>query len=315
MRIHSDFFERVNLKGAKQSIYYSIYHPKEDVRATMLILHGMQEHSERYEETAKHFAERGIAVLVYDHLGHGRTAKSEKEIGFFLKNKGVQQLVEDARLMSELLKEQYPTSSHFILGHAMGSFITRLLLQDHSDNFKGAILVGSGGPIIGLSFAKTIIGVQNFFSPRNKRTRLNSVFTKIINRRFKNDKGSTTLSWLSASKENQEAFMADKLNGIPFTNNGYFTLAKLNLKATEKNWAKSIKKDFPMVFMSGIDDPIGGFSKGVVQTTSDLENQGFTEITTILYPKMRHEILNEEDRGLVFKDVVDWITEVKNNNQ
>jgi alpha-beta hydrolase superfamily lysophospholipase len=47
----------------------------------------MQEHSGRYAEIAEYFAAHGIAVLTYDHLGHGKSVRRKKDIGFFqLKN-------------------------------------------------------------------------------------------------------------------------------------------------------------------------------------------------------------------------------------
>lgn len=303
-----DYLHRENLIGEEQSIYYTIYQaPDQEIKGTILILHGMQEHSGRYEKIANFLAHQGYAVLTYDHLGHGRTAKTEEEHGYFLKNKGVEQLVTDTYLMTEKLHKEYPNVPHFILGHSMGSFITRAFLQEHSHLFNAAIIVGSGGKVPGIAFAKAYLAVKNTFAPHRRSKFVNNIFSNMGNKAFKGEKNELGTSWLSLSKKNQKAFLADSLNGIPFTNNGFYTLVKVNQKATKKHWAKSINKNFPMLFVSGAEDPIGDFGKGIQQSTRDLKEQGFKHIDQQLYPQMRHEILNEDIQEEVFQDIVNWM--------
>nr|WP_261871115.1 lysophospholipase [Psychrobacter sp. JCM 18901] len=54
-----------------------------EISATLLIVHGMAEHSGRYSDFAQFLADNGIAVATYDHLGHGQTIKTEADLGFF----------------------------------------------------------------------------------------------------------------------------------------------------------------------------------------------------------------------------------------
>lgn len=51
--------------------------------AVLQISHGMIEHIRRYEECACALAKQGIAVIGHDHLGHGETAGTEEDFGFF----------------------------------------------------------------------------------------------------------------------------------------------------------------------------------------------------------------------------------------
>lgn len=304
----SDYLSRENLEGEEQGIFYTLYQPQgQEIAGTLIILHGMQEHSGRYDAIANFFAQQGYAVLTYDHLGHGRTAKSMEEHGYFLKHKGVEQLVSDALLMSNHLHGLYPQTPHYILGHSMGSFITRAFLQEHSSLFNGAIIVGTGGKVAGIGFVKSYLSVKNSLAPHKKSNTLNGYFANMNNKRFRKEDGAGSTSWLSLSQENQAAFLADSLNGIPFANNGFYTLISVNKRATKKRWAKNISRDFPMLFVSGADDPIGNFGKGITQTTTQLHKQGFIHISTKLYPQMRHEILNEEIQQEVFNDILEWV--------
>lgn len=64
-------------------LHHRFYEPTGDVKANLLIVHGMSEHSGRYDAFAKFLAEHGILVATYDQLGHGQTVKDKYELGFF----------------------------------------------------------------------------------------------------------------------------------------------------------------------------------------------------------------------------------------
>ena len=82
----------------------------------------------------------------------------------------------------------------------------------------------------------------------------------------------------------------------------------MHRKATKRNWAATIPKYFPMLFSSGERDPIGDFGNGIKTTVNHLKLDGFTKISMNLYPNIRHEILNEDNKYQVFHDIVDtWI--------
>ncbi|MDN3694432.1 alpha/beta fold hydrolase [Chryseobacterium tructae] len=291
--------------NSKSQLFHTLFSP-ENTKATLLIVHGMQEHSGRYTEIAEYFANHGIAVLTYDHLGHGKSVKDKSEIGFFQLEKPDERLIADVEMMADHLAGQYPNVPHFILGHSMGSFITRCLLQKASNKFTGAIITGTGGPLPGIDLLRSYLSLANMIAPKH-RTFLNSIFTKVNNKQFKKDKDFGDTSWLSINPKNRKAFEQDKLCGIPFTHNAFYTLFTVYKRATSKNWAASISPSFPFLFVSGQNDPIGDFSKGVMLTVHNLKSDGFQDVDANIYPEMRHEILNEEIREQVLNEIYDWI--------
>lgn len=291
----------------KTNLFHTLFIPETTpVKATLLIIHGMQEHSGRYTEIAGYFADRGFAVLTYDHLGHGKSVKDKKDIGFFQLDRPDEKLISDAETMSEYLHQQYPDIPHFILGHSMGSFVTRCLLQRAGNKFTGAIIVGTGGSLAGINLIKSYLSLANKIAPYHP-TFLNNLFNLVNNRHFKKDKDFSDTSWLSVNPDNRKAFTEDQLCGIPFTNNAFYALFSIHKKATARNWASSISKSFPFLFVSGQNDPIGDFSKGVIQTVNHLKQDDFKDVNTKIYPEMRHEILNEEIKEDVFNDIYQWI--------
>ncbi len=295
--------------GSRQ-LYYRLFEPNsKSVRGTLLLLHGMQEHSGRYVELARFLCEHNYVVMCYDHLGHGMTANGEDELGFFQLGNPAQQLVDDAEYMLRYLHRLYPKASHYALGHSMGSFVLRLLLQQVDDMLDGAILVGTGGknPIAGM--ARSGLKLLNRFAPKKRSTFVNSTFEKMNNSKFKNEPDASSTSWLSVSKSNRQAFSNDPLNGVPFSNNGFYALLTLNINATKKDWQKPIHKTLPLLFISGGDDPIGNFGKGVRQTVDELKANGFFKVKLKIYKGMRHEILNEDIKDKVYRDILKWLTE------
>ncbi|MCS4304889.1 alpha/beta fold hydrolase [Chryseobacterium sp. BIGb0232] len=291
--------------NSKSHLFCNLFAP-DTPKATLLIVHGMQEHSGRYAEIAEYFANHGIAVLTYDHLGHGKSVKEKKDIGFFQLEKPDERLIADAEMMADHLAAQYPDVPHFILGHSMGSFITRCLLQKASHKFAGAIITGTGGPLPGIALLRGYLSLANAIAPRH-RTFLNSVFTKVNNKHFKDDKDFGDTSWLSVNPKNRKNFEQDELCGIPFTHNAFYTLFTVYKRATSRDWATAISPSFPFLFVSGQNDPIGDFSKGVMVTVNNLKADGFQDVNVKIYPEMRHEILNEEIWEQVLNGIYDWI--------
>lgn len=302
---HTAYKLRANDERESNGIFYSLYHPENHaVKASVLVLHGMKEHSGRYDELARYLARQGFAVMLYDHLGHGKSIEKESDLGFFHACKPDTQVVNDAKTMAEYLQTLYEEAPHFVLGHSMGSFVARRLLAESGNSMDGAILVGTGGTLKGLAVLKASSSLLNKMMPRN-RSVFNKLFDLVNNRRFRKEKSDT--AWLSVNQANRDAFNNDKLCGIPFSNNGFYTLFSLYANATKQTWADTIPKGLPILFISGEQDPIGNFGQGIKQTVNDLKADGFEQISSKLYPGMRHEILNETGRTEVYEDISQWL--------
>src|SRR5690606_15805707 len=114
--------------SAPEHIHYTVYEPEAtSAKAAILLLHGMQEHSGRYEDFADYLREHGYAVLTYDHAGHGRTAKTKEQLGFFHRKKPGSLLVSEAIRMAYFMQHRFPGVPRILMGHSMGSFVARLL--------------------------------------------------------------------------------------------------------------------------------------------------------------------------------------------
>lgn len=289
------------------TLNHTFYEPKNKVKATLLIAHGMAEHSGRYELFAQYLADNGIAVLTYDHLGHGRSIANSDDLGFFEKKHPVQTLLKDVIIMANALKKQYPDVPHFIMGHSMGSFIIRNTLQVHSHDFAGAILMGTSDNNPLVKGLLPITKALNKLQPRMTNSVFARTMNKVLNSKIKDKSSNSEYAWITRNPEATAEYESDPLCGFDFTNNGFYTLFSLMDQGLNKQWAATIDHDFPMLFVSGEEDPIGNMGKGIRKLTKRMKKQGFTHISQQLYPLMRHEPLHETDNQMVYQDILEWI--------
>ena len=302
--------EQITSSDNTHYLHHTFFEPSNSdtaINATLLIVHGMAEHSGRYAEFAQFLADHGVAVATYDQLGHGKTVKSTKDLGFFGHEHPVQSLLKDVIVMAESLKGHHPTVPHFVMGHSMGSFIVRNVLKHHARNFSGAILMGTAdaNPL-----TKVLLPVNKLLTkvaPKKPNTLIANTMNKALNSKLNNRISSSPFAWLSEDATAVEAYEADPLNGFAFTNNGFLTLFTLMEAGLKKDWAATIARDFPMLLVSGENDPIGDMGRGIRKIANRLDKQHFDHISVQLYPHMRHEPLHEQNKEQVYQDILDWI--------
>ncbi len=117
----------------------------------------------------------------------------------------------------------------------------------------------------------------------------------------------TSFDWLSRNEDNVRRYIDDPLCGFIFTVNGFQTLFKLiyNLHDAEK--LKKMPVNLPVFFLAGEDDPVGNYGKSVETVYKSFREIGMENVQIKLYPKDRHELLNEVDKEDVYADIYRWI--------
>lgn len=310
MAIKNFGYHLVEFEDIESKVFYTQYLPESKKKiGSVIILHGMQEHSGRYDEFANYLAYHGLAVLTYDHPGHGKTARNKDELGFLHKKKPGELLIKVGISMSEFFNAQHPELPHFILGHSLGSFITRNVIREIGKQFRGVVLVGTGSSMNGGSIGTFFLGLLNKVSTAVRSQFMNDKFGQINNAKFKDEPNFEDLNWLSLSERNRQNYLDDELSGIDFSNNAFYGAAQVAHWGTKSNWYKNVPKGLSFLLVSGEDDPIGDFGNGVKQTVGDLLKNGNKDVLFHLYPKLRHELLNEEVKKEVYFEILEWIQE------
>lgn len=89
--------------------------------------------------------QKGFAVYINDHLGHGSSVANENELGFF-GDDGANSLVEDMKQLTDIARQEYPNVPVFLFGHSMGSFLARKYTAKYGHLLDGVIYCGTSGP-------------------------------------------------------------------------------------------------------------------------------------------------------------------------
>lgn len=293
-------------------LHHAFFIPQGKIKASLLIVHGMSEHGGRYADFAQFLADNGVLVATYDQLGHGQTVKDKYELGFFDEKHPVQTLCKDVIIMADALKEQVRTLTDdkvpcFILGHSMGSFVVRTVLIHHATSFDGAILMGTSnhfGPLNTLS--KHTLWLLNQLYPKQSNRKIGSLLNQYLLAQLRSPISASPFAWLSENLDTIKAFEQDPLCGFAFSNNGFYTLLQLMHTACKTAWHDNLPANYPLLLISGKDDPVGNMGQDIVNLQDELLRHQKT-CTVRLYPNMRHEILHERCRTRVFGDVLNWI--------
>ena len=274
------------------------------VRATLQISHGMIEHIMRYSDFASFLCSYGIAVYGHDHLGHGNTSLDDP--GYFGDEDGDELLISDLHTVCETVTRAHPAVPHFMLGHSMGSFVARRFITRYGGELNGVIIMGTGNqPRVQVAFAKAVAGMLCWLrGPRYVSGFLNRAVLSSNDKRF--DAPDLPNRWLSRDGGKVAEYDSDPMCQFRFTVSGFRDVFKMVSDLESRVDFDRIPTDLPVVFMSGSEDPIGGFGKGVMSARDDLASAGL-EPTLILYEGARHEILNETNRDEVYEDILEWI--------
>lgn len=271
------------------------------------IVHGMAEYIDRYDDFANFLAERGILVVGDDHLGHGKSVRPGEPYGYFCKEDASTVLVRDEHRLKKLMQKQYEGVPYIVLGHSMGSFITRNYLIKYGTGIDGAVLVGTGMPakptlLVGI----TIATIQRMILGADHVSKLiNALSFGTYNKRIPSPK--TPVDWISRNEDNVQKYMKDPLCGFVFTVNGFQTLFRLIWNLHDQEKLKKIPKNLPVFFLSGEEDPVGDYGQAVERVYRSYQEIGMENVQMKLYPQDRHEILNEVDKEDVYGNIYRWI--------
>ena len=273
-------------------------------KAALQLVHGMAEYIMRYADFAEYMAKHGFLVVGDDHLGHGGSVQAGDIKGYICDNDPATVLVADEHKLHQVIEGDYPGIPYFILGHSMGSFITRNYLCDYGREVQGAVIMGTGmQPRALLAASKCIAGIQKTFQgPKHVSRLIHKLGFGAYNKRIANP--LTPNDWLSADAENVSRYNADTDCGFLFTVNGYEALFELISRLHDKSRLDKMPKELPMYFMSGADDPVGDYGKGVQAAVDSVVKAGMTNVKMKLYEGGRHEILNEVNRMETYEDVL-----------
>jgi alpha-beta hydrolase superfamily lysophospholipase len=278
-----------------------------NVKAVVQIAHGLAEHSSRYARFAQRLTDHGYAVYGSDHRGHGRTSGNGGGRGFFAERDGWQTVIDDLHTVTERAREEHPGLPVFLLGHSMGSFISRGYAAQYGSELAGLVLSGTAGGAgalgkVGIFLASTQARLRGHAHTSGL---MNTLTFGQYNSAFKPVR--TQFDWLSRDPDEVDKYVNDPDCGFVFSAGGFVDLLRGLETVNSDRSASRIPKDLPVHLVSGDKDPVGANGKGVRTVADQLRRLGVQDVTVTLWPDARHEILNETNRDQVEAEILEWL--------
>ena len=290
-----------------------IYEPEGEVKGYFHVVHGMTDHIHRYAPIMRDMAELGFICFGYDHIGHGYTANDDSELGYIAKTDGWDLLCRDVKVFSDAVKAEYGTDVPYVLmGHSMGSFIVRIATEKYVRPDK-LIIMGTGGKNPAAPIALVLIKIiRTFFGDKHISPLMNKLAFGSYNKRFGGGSEADPKPWLTCDESIRQVYYGDKFCTFDFTVTAMGDLIRIMKKVNGKAWYASVSKDLPILIVSGTDDPVGSYGKGVREVEDGLVRAG-CKAKCILYEGARHEILNDNSKERATADILAFIEECRQN--
>jgi acylglycerol lipase len=273
MRHEEGFFQGIR----NTRIYHQCWLPDGEVRAVLLIVHGLGEHSGRYMNLVNHFIPLGYAVYALDHLGHGHSEGMRKHIERF------EDFTDTLKVYFDSVQQRQPGKQVVLVGHSMGELIGAFYLLDHQTELAGAVLSGTIAKVPAntspatVAFGKMLAGI----APRLRFLGLE-------------------IPGICRDPSVVQAYVDDPL---VYCGKATVRLATELLRATLHVQARAAAIRLPILILQGsadrIVDPAG--ARMLYDAVSSEDK------TLKIYDGFYHEVYNEPERATVLHDVETWL--------
>ena len=276
--------------------------PEAAPRGVVQFVHGMCEHKERYIPFMEFLTANGYVCVIHDHRGHGASIKEERDLGYLYEG-GWEAMVEDVRVVSDWIREQWPGLPCTLFGHSMGSMVVRTFAKRYDDRLDRLFVCGCPSDNPAKSVGKALATCFSRIKGGHYRPKLlQQLSFGSFNKPF--EKEGWPAAWVCSNDEILVEYHKDPLCTYQFTANGFQGLMGLMQDCySAKGWKVS-RPDLPVHFISGAEDPCRVSDKALEDAVEKMRRVGYRHVDLKLYPGMRHEILNETDRQQVWDDVL-----------
>lgn len=302
-------FEEFSFKSTngKNTIYVLKCVPNGEIKGIVQIAHGIAEHINRYKDYMEFLANNGYIAVGNDHLGHGQSIGKDYQQGFFSEKDGWKYVVQDMKKLHDIMIKEYAKAKYIMFGHSMGSFLTRTYLIQYPNDYDMAILSGTGHQ------SKLLVSAGNLLAEiLVNKNGANSDGKQLSDIAFKGylsriDNPRSEFDWLSRRNDTVDKYILDPLCGFTAKSGLYRDMFQGIKIITNQNNINKMNKNKPILFMSGSEDPVGDFGKGVEKAYKAFIKAGIKDVSMKLYDGGRHEMLNEINNKEVELDILNWI--------
>jgi len=245
-------------------------------KGVICLVHGLGEHSGRYEHVAHFFTDHEFAVISFDLRGHGKSG------GFRGHTPSAEAFLADIDLLIQEADQRYPTLPRFLYGHSLGGILVLNYTLSRKPQLNGIIATSSG--------LRTSLQEQS----------LKIGFAKILGTMM------PTLSMKTGLEANQISrqadVVADYLEDPLVHDRATLAMAKHTIAAIDWTFEHASEFESPLLLVHGTEDLIA-YAKGSEEFASLVS----CDCTLKLWKGLYHETHNEPEGEQVLSYILDWI--------
>jgi acylglycerol lipase len=265
-------------ENSNEHIYYQCWLPEGDLKAVLLVVHGLAEHCGRYMNLVNRFVPLGYGVYTFDLPGHGKSHGKRVFVNRF------EDYTQTLAVFLDKVRAKHNETPFFLVGHSMGSLVSAVFLTQHQENFAGAILSGPGAVKVPDSISSATILAGKVFSVLMPKIGLIGL----------------DVNGVSRDPSVVRGYVED-----PLVHTGKTTarLAAEILRAMQRIPEIAAQITLPILLIQGgadlLVDPEG--ARMLFETVQSSDK------TIKIYDGLYHEIFNEPERDQVLNDVEEWL--------
>lgn len=251
----------------------------EQAKASVLIVHGLGEHSSRYAHLATAMVQKNIAVFTFDGRGHGKSS-APKPTAYI---HDYSDYLQDIHALFEKVNNYFPSIPAFIFGHSMGGGLVAAYMLEYQPKTAGVIL---SAPALKQdeNVSNVLIKMSGFVSavaPKLKVLKLDP-------------------HKISRDPKEVSKYIEDHLvysDAIP-ARTGFQLLRIMRLIESKSKYFS-----WPVLLLHGTGDSLTN-PKGTEEFFRRISSE---DKTFHRYPDLYHELVNEPEKDSIIEDILEWI--------
>jgi acylglycerol lipase len=265
-------------KNRENKIYHQCWLPEGDIKAVLLVVHGLAEHCGRYRNLVNHFVPLGYAVYGFDLPGHGKSYGKRVYVNRF------EDYTQTLNAFLDEVRALNPEPPLFLVGHSMGSLVSAVFLTQRQEDFAGAVLSGCG-----------VVKIPDNISP----------FTILAGKVFSVLMPKLGLIGLDVNSVSRDPSVVRAYVEDPFVHTGKTTarLAAEIVRTMQGIPGQANRITLPILLLQGGEDKLVDPAGAQML----FERVGSTDKTLKIYEGLYHEIFNEPERDQVLGDMETWL--------
>lgn len=245
-------------------------------KSVVCLVHGLGEHSSRYEHVAEAFCKEGFAFFTSDLRGHGRSGGARGDIS------SVEEFMQDIDTLLEQARTRYPGLPIILYGHSLGGILVLHYSLNRKPDVKGVIATSSGLRTALEQQPAKIMAVRVLGSLMPHLAMPSGLETEAISR----------------DKKVVDVYKADSLVHDKIT----LGFGKAMLATVQWTLEHASEFQLPLLLLHGKADRIA-FPAGSIEFANGLKDK----CTLMLWDDAYHELHNELEKNEVFKTMTIWM--------